>query len=260
MFPSFVLFGREMSMYAIAAVAGLLTAGFYFTKCIKKRGLDDIDATIFLLWVAVGIFFGGHILYALTHLDKFGYFLKIRNFEGFKTVTGVIFGGSVFYGGLFGGIVAGLITVKAKKLDLATYADISASAAPLFHFFGRIGCFLSGCCYGIESHFGFAAQNNPYVPEVNGVTRFPVQLVEAGFNLVLFIVFYRLLKSGKCRGRLFILYLLSYSVIRFSLEFLRGDAVRGFVFGLSTSQFISAIIFVFSCFYLLGAKIQRKNG
>lgn len=259
MFLSFDLFGREMSMYTIAAVVGMLVAGFYFTKCIKKRGLDDIDATVFLLWVALGIFFGGHMLYALTNLDKFGYFLKIKNFEGFKIVASVIFGGSVFYGGLLGGIAAGLITVKLKKLDLVAYADTAASAAPLFHFFGRIGCFLSGCCYGIESRFGFMAENNPYVPELNGVTRFPVQLLEAGFNLLLFVVFFLLLKKEKCRGRLFVLYLLSYSVIRFCLEFLRGDAVRGFIFGISTSQFISIIIFVFSCSYLAGEKMHRKK-
>ncbi len=259
MFPSIDLFGREMSMYAVSAVFGILIAGYYFTRCIKKRGLDDIDASVFLLWVAVGIFFGGHMLYALTQFDKFGYFLKIKNFDGFKIVSGVIFGGTVFYGGLLGGIFAGLITIKLKKLDLETYADVAASAAPLFHFFGRIGCFLSGCCYGIESRFGFAAQNNPYVPEINGVTRFPVQLLEAGLNLVLFVLFYSLLKKEKFKGRLFILYLMSYSVIRFCLEFLRGDTVRGFIFGISTSQFISILIFVFSCFYLLGAKIQRKK-
>lgn len=86
---------------------------------------------------------------------------------------------------------------------------------------------------------------------MNDVERFPVQLLEAALNLGLFFLLYYLLNKGKLKGGLFALYLGLYSVIRFLDEFLRGDAYRGFFLGLSTSQVISIILFLFSAFYFI---------
>lgn len=145
-----------------------------------------------------------------------------------------------------------------KKLDLAAYTDMVAPAVPLFHMFGRIGCFLGGCCYGVESDFGFVFEHS-LVEAANGVRRFPVQLVEAGFNLLLFAVLAWLLKKGVCKGKLFLLYLLAYSVGRFVLEFWRGDAYRGFLFGVSTSQLISIFLFAVAGCILLWQWLRSRR-
>ena len=106
------------------------------------------------------------------------------------------FGGQVFYGGLLGGIAGAVVYAKCARLEgFPDYADTVAPAIPLFHFFGRIGCFLGGCCYGIESDFGFVF-TNAVVQSANGVRRFPVQLFESGFNLLLFIFLILLLQIG----------------------------------------------------------------
>ena len=78
--------------------------------------------------------------------------------------------------------------------------------------------------------------------EANGVARFPVQLVEAGLNFGLFFLLWTLLRKRRLPGRLLLLYLLIYPTYRFFLEFLRGDAIRGFLLGLSTSQVISLLL------------------
>jgi prolipoprotein diacylglyceryltransferase len=78
------------------------------------------------------------------------------------------------------------------------------------------------------------------------VNRFPVQLLEASLNLLLFAFLVILLKKGVMKGNLMWIYGSIYPVIRFFDEFLRGDAIRGFVFGLSTSQWISIFVFVLS--------------
>ena len=94
---------------------------------------------------------------------------------------------------------------------------------------------------------------NSLVESANGVTRVPVQLYEAAFNLALFALLFILERKGALKGRLLALYLLTYPVGRFILEFWRGDEYRGYVFGLSTSQFISIILFAGAALYFIFA-------
>ena len=110
--------------------------------------------------------------------------------------------------------------------------------------FGRIGCLCAGCCYGIEYHGvgSIVFHNSEYTP--NGIPLFPTQIVEAIFNFIIFIVllltYKKYLKTYKTIG----LYCILYSILRFSLEFFRGDIERGIFFNLATSQWISIIIFI----------------
>lgn len=257
MLPYFDIFGMKLSSYAVFVLIGVLTSGFVVCRTAKKRGHDDNDYIVFMLISAIGVFIGGHILYGVTQMTAFWEVVThwgkyIKSIGDFIAIFSYIFGGSVFYGGLLGGIAAGLIYGKIKRLDLLEYSDILAPAVPLFHCFGRIGCFFGGCCYGIECHgCGITIHGNTVNPSVNDVERFPVQLLEAALNLGLFFLLYYLLNKGKLKGGLFALYLGLYSVIRFLDEFLRGDAYRGFFLGLSTSQVISIILFLFSAFYFI---------
>jgi len=68
-----------------------------------------------------------------------------------------------------------------------------------------------------------------------------------------------LMKKGIQKGRLFYIYLLSYSVLRFINEFLRGDEIRGFVLGISTSQLISILIFIASLSLLIYTNLKKKE-
>ena len=247
MFPNLVIFGKEISIYALFALVGIFAVLGYTQRLAKKRKSDDIHMLCLILWAFVGVFVGGHILYGLTNIKYIAnlptLLSKCKSFYDIVYVFGQIFGGAVFYGGLIGAMVVCFIYIKRKKLDYAEYVDVAASAIPLFHFFGRLGCFSSGCCYGVESKIGFVMHYSPSA-EANEVTRFPVQLAEAGCNLIIFLVLYFLIKKGKAKGKILDIYLLSYAPVRFILEFFRGDAIRGFVGPLSTSQFISLLIII----------------
>lgn len=262
-FPLITFLGRTFSTYGIVATIGILISGFYFCKQIRNRGLDDNDAIVFLLWVGVGVFVGGHIFFAVTKVHDFYMFKKVTSFYSFIKVFFYLFSGSVFYGGLIGGFISGCIYAKVKKLPLPLYSDIMASATPLFHFFGRIGCFLGGCCYGIECPIGFTVHNNPLVPALNMTCRFPVQLLESVLNLILFLIFWNKLKKSdsksNSKGYLFCYYLLSYAGIRFFDEFLRGDSERGFVFNnISTSQFVSLILILITVVILIHKNLKKE--
>ncbi len=102
-----------------------------------------------------------------------------------------------------------------------------APSVPLFSLLQPDRLFLGGCCFGVECRIGFVYHYSP-IPEANGVTRFPIQLIEAAGNLI--FIFYPFLSPEKDRlkGKLFCLYLLCYAPMRFLLEFGRGDTLREF--------------------------------
>jgi len=262
MLPFISILGRDIPTYAIMALIGALLAGVLLCRRISKLGLDDNDAIFLLLMAGIGVLAGGHILYVLTNIRHIPTVLAADGIVDFFKRYSAYLGGSVFYGGLIAGSLAGMITIRAKKLDAVVYTDSLAPVIPLFHGIARIGCFLGGCCYGIESDFGFTAHSNPLINEINGVSRFPVQLLESALNLILALVLWMLLKhsdkTGKLRGKLLGVYLASYAVIRFLDEFLRGDSVRGFIFGMSTSQFISIFIFVTGILWIVFSDLIIK--
>lgn len=245
-------------MYTVMAVAGILISGVYLCRSARRRGMDDNDAIILGLIVCVGIFFGSHLLYALVNYQTLPDLFRQTSWKGLLEALRISFSGSVFYGGLGGGIAAAAIDRKLRKKPFAPYADLLAPAAPLFHAFARVGCFLGGCCYGISCPVGFIYTRSLF-PEADGVRRFPVQLLEAAFDLALFWLLHRLSKREQWRGALFSLYLLLYAAFRFGDEFLRGDVVRGIWWGLSTSQWISIGVFLCAGILLLRHRLRQTT-
>lgn len=244
MYPIVTIFGRPIGTYALSSVAGILLAGWYACRAARRRGVDDNEIIVLLLVSAVGILLGSHVLYALTNLPALlRYLSESANLSLGDWFRGLLpyVGGAVFYGGLLGGLAAGALYLRIRRLPFAAYADIAAPAIPLFHAFGRIGCFLGGCCYGIPWEGGIT-YTRALSPEANGVARFPVQLLESALLFALFFLLAALFRRGALRAKLLALYLAVYAVLRFLLEFLRGDAIRGVYFGLSTSQWISLAI------------------
>lgn len=247
MIPNFVLFGKVISVYMLTALAGILVILYFTYHEAQKNGLDEIHMLYMMLFSMIGVGIGGHILYGITNFNKIVWLIKnIGSIPSWKALWDhiiIIFGGSVFYGGLIGGILVALLYIRKQRIDLGAYADIAATSIPLFHTFGRVGCFLSGCCFGIPWEHG-CTYHYSAVAEANFIPRFPVQLVEAALNLTLFFAMFRCMKTHRLKHHLLHLYLLVYPIYRFALEFLRGDEYRGFLWGLSTSQIISIIVFV----------------
>lgn len=262
MYPVIYFLGNEIGSYSLAFIIGLLVCGFLGAFLGKKK-FDIMYEDIILIMIAIsgGILVGGHILYGVTNINNMiSAFLNAESLD-IKKIANILmmcFGGSVFYGGLLGSIAAILIYTKfSKALKRPEVFDIFAVCIPLFHFFGRLGCFFGGCCYGIECKFGFTAHGNELVPMINDVNRFPVQLLEACLNLCIFaLVLYLFFKKDDMTGNLIYVYLTSYAVVRFCTEFLRGDEIRGRLLCFSTSQWISIAILVF---VIARAIIKKRN-
>lgn len=262
MIPNFTLLGKELSPYMIFALIGVLTTLFVCCRTAIKQKIDETNILSALLFSFGGGLIGAHLLYGALNYKLFFILIKnigdLTSFDQLIKILSVIFGGGVWYGGFIVGALTGGIYLKKKGCLTPEYTDVSALASPLFHLFGRLGCFFSGCCFGVESPVGFV-YHHCLIPEANGVSRFPVQLVEAFANLCIFLILFILLKKGKAKGQLFTLYLLTYPVCRFILEFFRGDTYRGIFYGLSTSQWISIVLFLFGLLRLFTFYRKKKK-
>lgn len=167
--------------------------------------------------------------------------------------------GIVFYGGLFGLLVGYYFGINSKLITIKEphAIDVLAVCIPLFHAIARMGCFLAGCCYGVESDMFSVTYTIIINGAVNTANRIPVQLIEATFNIALFIYMFTLIHSDDWKNKhLLLRYIILYSCGRFLLEFIRGDTVRGIVYGASFSQVISVIIWLI--LLILTIKNKRK--
>jgi len=255
MYPTVEILQKSIPSYWLCSLLGIVIC-ILFSLPRKKsfRMLEQVDITNSAALMCVGMIIGARILYLLTILP-----ILIRKLsflmENPKIAYEVLSNGMVAYGGIIGALITLYIYTGHYKLDKKAFFDFYAPIIPLFHSFGRIGCFLTGCCYGVENHwFGIAFHSSAIAP--NDIRLFPVQLLCSGLNLILFAIVLKFEKNNHLEGKAIYFYLLLYSIGRFLIEFLRGDALRGIHYGLSTSQWISVIIFILA-FYLLRKRSTR---
>jgi phosphatidylglycerol:prolipoprotein diacylglycerol transferase len=141
-------------------------------------------------------------------------------------------GGFVFYGGLIGALFfLGIVYLIKKNLTLEKLWAMIPSLI-FGHAIGRIGCFLAGCCYGKETNWFWGIEHEGHLLH-------PTQLIEATFLFLMGLFF---IKSSLSKSRLITIYFLIYGLLRFFIEFLRGDELRGQWGPLTPSQWISLLL------------------
>lgn len=234
-------------LYAVFTALGFAAAFAFFCHRTRDLSLGTLKKIQILIAVALGMLIGSRVIFVLTVLPNI-----IAEFSVDKLIAVVINGGFVFYGGLLGTLLALYIYGKARRLDPDKLFKAITPCFPLFHAFGRIGCFMSGCCYGIPCSFGFAMAHDP------SVIRFPVQLAESLCCVIIFLALLFVERRSPKTGLLNV-YLISYSAARFCLEFLRGDTVRGIWLCFSTSQWIALIIIAVCIVRIIASKRKRAS-
>jgi len=244
-------------MYGLMIGLGFLVAVWLASRRAKKEGIDPdriMDMGVYLLLAAI---IGSRFLYVLVNFQEFH-----RNW---LDVFAIWKGGLVFYGGLIGAVAAGIWYMRKHSLPVWKTADFVATYIALGHMFGRFGCFFAGCCYGAPCHtsVGIIFSDTHSLAPL-GIPLYPTQLFEAGGEFVNFLVLLVVYRFRKFDGQVFWLYPVLYSILRFIVEFFRGDAARGVYFGgaISTSQLVSIGMLFLSFFMLwrLGTKAPAKAG
>ena len=250
MLPFFTIFGKTIPLYGLCTVVGVLLALGLILLCCPRFALNRENGVYLFVMGAVGAAIGAKALYLLTVLPELVRDLPLLWQAPGTFLARYISGGMVFYGGLAGAFLGAYWSARSYGVRLRDYYPVLLPALAITAGFGRIGCFCAGCCYGVGWKHGIVLQ--AYAPNVPGdVPRVPVQLLEAGFDFLLAAALYVLACRTARRERLLETYLLAYCPMRFVLEFLRGDGIRGILFGLSVSQWLSLLaLLALGCFRL----------
>jgi phosphatidylglycerol---prolipoprotein diacylglyceryl transferase len=219
-------------MIAVGAVAGV---SYMAIQGKKEVGLTFDKANSLFLYIFFAALIGGKV------------FLFFEDPKTYLADPGKLFKGTgfVFYGSFLFAIPTMLWFFRKHKLNTYKMLDVMAITTCLVHMFGRIGCFLAGCCYGepTESIFGVVYTHPACYANPKGQPLHPTQLYEAGYILLVMIFLLYVRDRRRFYGQLFLLYLALYAIGRVFIEFFRGDEERGYIFGvISHSQFIAALI------------------
>lgn len=199
------------------------------------------------IWALCGALLGARVFYVLQYRTPSEYWSALVVWEG----------GLVFYGGLLGGATAVAIHWRARGTPFLKGADVVAPYLALGEAITRIGCFLNGCCYGYVTdlpwglHFppgsvAYQAQLDAgLVTTADSHSRacHPTQLYMAAGLILVFGVLLRKSRRPSWNGATVCGYLLLYGILRFLVEYLRGDGARS-ILGMTVSQTISLLLAV----------------
>jgi phosphatidylglycerol:prolipoprotein diacylglycerol transferase len=196
---------------------------------------------------------GARVLFVLINFDVY----RQNPMQIFKIWEG----GLVFYGGLVLAAIVALWYMRWHRLPFLKWADLMSPLIALGLSFGRVGCFLAGCCYGKETSLPWAVvfKNPDSLARLN-VPVHPTQLYDAANGLAIFFFLTWMEKRKTFDGQIFWLFLFLYSMTRFFIEIFRGDP-RGFLFGdlLSTSQAIGILLAIASLFMLFYTEKKSRR-
>ncbi|RXM77864.1 prolipoprotein diacylglyceryl transferase [Clostridium tetani] len=234
----FELFGLKIYGYGAMIALGILAAVILLDKRSKKRGYNEDHIFNMGIVGIIGGILGGKLLYIIVDIKNI-----IDNPEILKDLGN----GFVIYGAIIGGAISVYLYCKKKNWDVLKMLDLVVPSVALAQGFGRIGCFLAGCCYGKPTKLpiGVMFTNSPFAP--SNIHLHPTQIYSSIFDFLLafFLLWYS--RKAEKSGRVFSLYVIIYGVGRVIVEFLRGDP-RGNVSMLSTSQFISLFTIIIGIF------------
>ena len=238
--------------FGVLLAAAYLSALGWVGRGARKAGLDSDALTSLGIWAIVGALLGAKALLVLRSAGE--YIARPSELLSMSLVSSA----GDFYGGFIGALIASaLFFYRNPGLSVWKASDVCAPAIALGQAIGRIGCFMAGDDYGRPASVPWAvAFTNPDAATIGGaplgVPLHPVQLYESVFCLALFGFLVWLSRRPHRDGTIIGAYTLLYAVARFVIEFYRGDADRGFVFGglLSTSQFIAIVMFVIAVIVL----------
>ena len=238
----------SVHMYGIMVAVGILGTFLvlYLYSKIKKVDIKFTDFAFYNGIASIVFGFGSAALFQ----SVYDY---IENPE-----AGFRFSGSItFIGGLIGGVLCFVVVylIFRKKYTTKLYQVVSIYPCCIIiaHAFGRVGCFFAGCCYGkpTDSFLGVKFPRLPY--EVH-----PTQLYEAAFLFLLFAVCSYLVLKKNFSHNLSV-YLISYGIFRFFIEFLRDDDRGELVGMISPSQFWSILMVVAGVVLIFLMKYWQKN-
>lgn len=252
--------------FGFCMALGILSAFFLMSWLGKRNGYTSEFLSNFVLVLMLSAFVGARFAYVCEHwtAEFQDNWIQIFNFAK---------GGIMYYGGMLGAWLGGSIYLLIKKRSVIDVLDLTVTVLPLGHAWGRVGCFMNGCCFGrvtdcaigvrfpYHSNVWWSQYSEGLISKIDRVTLpvMPSQLIEAALNLiicVILVVLYR--RKNRIVGLHMGLYAIMYSMVRFFTETLRSDE-RLQVGMFSISQAISIAFLVFGIAMTTWAILRNKR-
>ncbi len=243
MFPTVLrLGGFRLATYGVLVASGYLLGISWLSRRREAMGLDEPGFWNIVYVLFFGAILGGKLLYLGVEwravLDG-----RIHPLQDFRY-------GFVFFGGVLGSCLTGLVWCRREGLSFARIADYIGVALPMGHAVGRWGCLAAGCCYGRPTALPWGIRfSNPESlvdPALFGVPLHPTQLYESAADAAVAALAYQVLKRVEAKrlwpGAAFAVYFGAYSCARFVLESFRGDDRGAGVLGLSPSRALALAV------------------
>lgn len=225
-------------LYALGFLVGLLWIRYES----KRVGLNVEAMSDLFFYILIAGTLTSRLFYVVFEAPE----LLSKPLEIFKIWKG----GLVYYGGVIGAVVAGIVICRKKRLPAWKVFDVYAPGLALGHVLGRLGCFFAGCCYGrqCDPHAWYAVvfPDTEHGIAPPGIALYPSQVMESIGDLLIFAVLVVFRRHKTFDGQVFMLYVISYGVLRSTIELFRNDESRNFVIpGLfSSAQGISLLAIV----------------
>jgi phosphatidylglycerol:prolipoprotein diacylglycerol transferase len=225
--------------YGIFTALGFLAGFWTASRRAVRDGLKADDIMDSAIWILIGTVVGARSLHVIS------YWHEQYAGQPWKEIFMIQKGGLVYYGGLMGASAAAILYTRIRHMPLWKYADALAPSVALGHAFGRVGCLMTGCCFGKECHLPWAISFPPQ-HETHGIPVHPTQIYESLLNFCLYLFLAWAYRRKKFDGQIFAAYLMIYAVVRSFVELFRGDyKPQEFAFHiLAPGQVVSIFVFV----------------
>ena len=245
-------FGFSIHSYGVMLAIGFMVGISLAVRESQRTGVDPEKVLNLSFWILLTSIVGSRLFHCIVFYPEY-----LR--EPLRILK-LWEGGLVFYGGLIGAILASVVYCKVHKLNFWQISDIMIPSVLIGLMFGRLGCFLAGCCYGkaCASDFAFGITfKNPIGLGIKNVPLYPTQLMSAMNAFIIFLLLWSYRKYKRFHGELFGIALVVYSITRSLIEILRDDP-RGFVnlgpLHLSESQVVSFFLGLIGLYILVSKR------
>jgi len=245
MYPELFRIGSfPINTYGVFLAVAFLCAILIAVKLAARDGLPKEKIYDLCLWMLLASLIGSKLLMLFTEPEYRDHPLQLLSLDFLRS-------GGVFYGGFVAAVLTGYFLMKRYNLPWWKTADACAPGIAIGSFFGRQGCFAAGCCWGKPTNLPWGVKFTELGHQITGVPTdsylHPTQLYESFAMFAVFLFLLWLHKRKRFSGQVILAYALLYSIIRFTIEFVRADP-RGDILGLttltglSTSQLISVVV------------------
>jgi len=268
--------------YGLLIAAGFITGIWLAQREARRRGQDPEALADLAFWILLAALAGSRVYFILVNWNDFfgpGRFMASTPVGRMPRILAFWEGGLVFYGGLIGATLVAWLYMRRRRMPFLAYADTMIPSVAIGHFFGRLGCFGAGCCWGDVAHGhlpfaarfppeslafqAFAGRSNPAdylaADRLHTLPLHPTQLYESFGELGLFLLLVLVVRPRKrFHGEVLATWMLLYALLRSLVESFRGDVERGVVLGLGVGTWTSLVIFGIGAAIWLGGWRARQ--